>query len=524
MSHLSMKKLSMTMLGAMLAVSLSACGGEATPTTGVGGTGGTATTVLTGTTTTGGEATATGVITGTTGGEATATTATTSTTGGEATATTSTTGGATSTITTTGSTSVTLALPSTCSNLELAYWNPFTGPDGPFMQKLVDQFNAANPNIKVTMTSQADYNTKLATAAASDTLPDVAVINEDQVATQAFNHIIRPIDTVVQQLGYSQSDFPAAAWKLVTVHGSVYAIPLSIVPMTMYYNADLFQQAGLSGPPKTADDFTKDAVALTKGSNHGFVITSGFPITQIFQQLLHQYGGSEFNSDATQATWNSDAGVKALQWMVDAQSKYSAPKLPVDADLNAFKAGQAGMIWNGIWQTTNVTGDAVDFKGMATSVPQIGTQPATWAGMANLALPIHKKGEDTCKDTASAIFIKYVLDNSATWSGAGNIPALNSARNSAALQAMHPQAEIAPSVENPVFPPPIPGVSDALGPLNDAVGAIMASTATDIKATLDSAATRANQILQQNANNYGTDPATSHPATPTPPPATTPTP
>jgi len=89
---------------------------------------------------------------------------------------------------------------------------------------------------------------------------------------------------------------------------------------------------------------------------------------------------------------------------------------------------------------------------------------------------------------------------------------------------MHPQAEIAPSVENPVFPPPIPGVSDALGPLNDAVGAIMAVTATDIKATLDSAATRANQILQQNANNYGTDPATSHPATPTPPPATTPTP
>ena len=27
-------------------------------------------------------------------------------------------------------------------NVELAYWNGFTGGDGPFMQKLVDQFNS----------------------------------------------------------------------------------------------------------------------------------------------------------------------------------------------------------------------------------------------------------------------------------------------------------------------------------------------------------------------------------------------
>jgi len=533
MSRLSTKMFRVMILIAMLSLSLSACGGEATPspTSGVGGTGtGTATTVMTGTT---GEATATTVMTGTTGGLGTATTVMTSTTGGEATATTSTSGGATSTITTTtGATSTitttggtpggTLSLPSTCSSVELAYWNPFTGPDGPFMQKLVDQFNSANPNIKVTMTSQSDYNTKLATAAASDTLPDVAVINEDQIATQSFNHIIRPIDSLVQQMGLSSSSFPAAAWTLDQVHGHTYGIPLSIVPMTMYYNADLFQKAGLSGPPKTADDFAKDAAALTNGATHVFMITSGFPITQIFQQLLHQYGGSEFNADASQATWNSDAGVKALQWMVDAQSKYSAPKLPVDADLNAFKAGQAGIIWNGIWQVTNVTGDAVDFKGMATSVPQIGTQPATWAGMANLSLPMHKKGEDTCKDAAAAVFIKYVLDNSATWAGAGNIPALNSVRNSPQLQAMQPQGAIAPSVENPVFPPPIPGVSDALGPLNDAVGAIMSGTSTDIKGTLDSAVTRANQILKQNHDNYGDDPATSHPATPTPAPTATP--
>jgi multiple sugar transport system substrate-binding protein len=205
--------------------------------------------------------------------------------------------------------------------------------------------------------------------------------------------------------------------------------------------------------------------------------------------------------------------------MVDAQKNYSAPKLPVDADLNAFKAGQVGMIWNGIWQTTNVTGDAVDFAGKATAPPQIGDQPANWAGMALLSLPLHKKGEDQCKDAAAGIFIKYVLDNSVEWSKAGNIPASNKVRASADFQAVQPQAAIAPAVEHPVFPPSVPGVSDAFAPLGDAIGAIMAGTSTDIKGQLDKAADRANQILDQNRSKYGTNPETYNP-----PPAATATP
>jgi len=413
------------------------------------------------------------------------------------------TGGGTGGGTTVGNT---ITLPSDCTNVSLAYWNPFTGPDGPSMGQLVNQFNSSQQQINVKMTSQADYNTKLQTAAASDTLPDVAVINEDQIATQAFNHVIRSEDDVIKQMGISQSDFPEAAWKLAQVAGHTYGIPLSIVPMTMYYNQDLLTKAGVTTPPANDADFQAAAQKLTTGGNNGFMITTGFPVQQIFQQILHQNGGTEFSADGTQATWNSDAGVKTLQWMKDAQGKYSKPKLPVDADLNSFKGGTVGMIWNGIWQATNLTGSAVSFKGMAAAPPQIGAQPAVWAGMALLSLPVHKKGADKCKDTASAMFIQYVLQNSATWAKAGNVPALNSVRNGAEVMAMHPQAELAKAVENPVFPPPIPGVGDAFAPLTDAVAAVMGGTATDIKATLDTAATRSNAILKQNAAKYGTAP------------------
>jgi len=420
-------------------------------------------------------------------------------------------GGATDMTPTTGtgaSGGTSMTLPSDCTNVELSYWNPFTGPDGPFMGQLTDGFNSANKNIKVTMTTQADYYTQIQTAAASDTLPDVAIIHADQIATWAYRNVLRPIDSAVSSMGLTSGDYPKAVWNAGQVAGKRYSIPLDIHPMTMYYNEDALKDAGITAPPKTRDEFEKAAKAVTDKGKKGFLITAGFPVQQIFSMLLNQYGGSWFNEDGTKVTWNSDSGVKALTWLKDAQSKYSEQNLEVDADLAGFKAGNAGMIWNGIWQITNVTGQAVSFAGNATAVPQIGDKMAVWAGSHQLTMPVHKKGADKCKDAAGAMFIKYVVDNSVTWAKAGQIPANNKVRSSAEFKAVEPQASIAPSVESAFFPPPVPGITDAFAPLDDAVGSVMSGKSTDIKKALDDAAGRAQQILDENKGKYTAPPST----------------
>jgi multiple sugar transport system substrate-binding protein len=318
--------------------------------------------------------------------------------------------------------------------------------------------------------------------------------------------MLRPIDNLVTEMGIAASDFPEGVWAAGEVAGKRYAIPLDIHPMTMFYNADLLVEAGIDAAPTTGEEFAAAAAAMTNDTNKGFNITGGFPVQQIFQMLLHQYGGTEFNAEGTEATWNSEAGVQALQWMVDAQKNWSEPNLEVDAELNAFKAGSTGMVWNGIWQTTNVTGEGVEFDGRATAVPQIGPQMAVWAGSHQLTVPV-QANPDPCKDQAAATFIKYMLDNSVTWAKAGQIPASTAVRNSDAFKAVEPQASIAPSVENAFFPPSVPGITDAFGPLGEAVGSIMNGTATDIQQTLDDAAARANEILAQNRETYGDAPA-----------------
>jgi multiple sugar transport system substrate-binding protein len=400
---------------------------------------------------------------------------------------------------------VATAVPADCGNVTLQFWNPFTGPDGPFMGQMVDAFNAEHPEINVTMTSQGEYYTQLTTAAAADTLPDIAIVHLDQIATQAFRHVLRPIDALVATMDIDSSNFPESVWNGGEVAGQRYSIPLDVHPMTMFYNQDLLTAAGINAAPTNREEFEAAAAAMTADGNNGFDLTGGFPVSQIFQMLLVQFGGSAFNADGTEAAWNSDAGVEAMQWMLDAQKNYSAPGLAVDEELNAFKSGTVGMIWNGIWQTTNVTGEGVEFNGQATAVPQIGPSPAVWAGSHQFTLPAHKT-VDPCKDAAAGVFIRYMLDNSVTWAQAGQIPANKAVRESSEFQALGMQAAIAPSIENAVFPPAVPGITDAFGPLDEAVGALMNGTATDIQATLDDAATRAKEILQQNAGTYGTAP------------------
>ena len=310
MASRTKKWLSTIALMGILGTSLAGCGGDNTPTTGA---------VATATTGTTAAATAT---TGTTA--ATATTGTTA-----ATATKGTTAATATTASTGTSTTGGVTMPPGCSAVTVNYWNSFSGADGKQMQKMVDAFNAANPNVQVAANTTnavgSDYDTQLDTAQASGALPDIAIVNEDALATRVFRNTLRPIDTVIKMTGISSSDYPKVAWDTGTVAGKQYGIPLSFVAMTMYYNQDMLTAAGMTTPPTNKADFEKAAAAMTANGKNGFLLTTGFPIQQVFQQLLHQFGGTEFNTDGTKATWNSDAGVQALTWMSKLATSTASP-------------------------------------------------------------------------------------------------------------------------------------------------------------------------------------------------------
>lgn len=394
---------------------------------------------------------------------------------------------------------------------QITYWNGFSGPDGEFMTQMVNTFNQENEQgVVVNMTIQpaSDYYNTVNAASASRTLPDVIQVHLDQVATQAVRGTIRPMDeALLSELGVSADDYPEAVWNGTQYNGERYSLPLDIHPLVMWYNRDAWEAAGLedpSGRVLEAEEYQAALEALSEqgGDAVAWSVTTGFPITWMFEILLHQFGGDRFSEDGTEVAYNSEAGVQALTYLRDAQAAFSRPNLPVDAGVTAFKQGQSATEWNGTWQLPNLTGEGFA-SGWGAPIPNIGGEYAVTAGAHTLALG-NTAAEDPAKTAAAACFIGYLSTNSLEWvSGAGHIPANTAVRESEEFQALEAQASYGAMADAAVFPPSIPGITDALAPLDQAVQAVMAGQQTDIQAALDDAAAQGNQILEQNRQRYG---------------------
>ena len=144
-------------------------------------------------------------------------------------------------------------------NVSVAFWNGFTGGDQAYIKKMVDDFNKATPNVKVTMNvyQWADFFQKVPAAVASGNGPDVGAMHVDDIPTNAARNIIVPIDDVAAALKLSESDFSPIVWQGGVYKGKRYGIPLDTHSLGMYYNKAVLQKAGLDPdkPPQTVDDY-----------------------------------------------------------------------------------------------------------------------------------------------------------------------------------------------------------------------------------------------------------------------------
>lgn len=387
----------------------------------------------------------------------------------------------------------------------LAFWNGFTGGDGAFMKKLVDQFVAEHANIAVTVQTMqwADYYTKLPTAVQSGNGPDVAVMHVDSVATNAARKVIQPLDDVAKALGLSEADFAPVPWKAGIYKGVRYSIPLDVHPLGFFYNKDVMDKAGLDpeNPPLTHDDYMAALDKLKAKGIQGHW-ASPFPFTGglSLQSLVPQFGGSLFNADATKAAWGEEGGVKAFTWWQDLiRNGYSNPKVAQDADFIALQNGQTAFNWNGIW-SINTLAEKKDLKWGVKVLPNIGGKNAAWAGSHQFVLPTQKKADEN-KQTASRVFLNWISQQSIEWAKGGQVPARNSVRESAEFKALTDQAELAKQIDYLVFAPAVPGIADAMAEFDKAVNEITLGM-KDVAMTLNSAADRANKILEANAKKY----------------------
>jgi multiple sugar transport system substrate-binding protein len=392
-------------------------------------------------------------------------------------------------------------------NVTINFWNGWTGGAAPVLvPKLIAEFNKTHKNITVkdVPLQWADITAKMPLAIKAGKGPDVAVAHGDDIATYAAQGLLLNADSIVKSLGYSASDFPAGLLADGTYKGSQYGIPWSVTPLGLYVNKDVLTKAGVDSSAMPTDQASYlQALASLKSKGvqgewvDGYVFTGTFE----FESLVWQFGGQLFNKGVTKATFNSPAGVKALTYMTSLiQKGYSPKDIAQDGDINALIAGKTGFNWNGVWQTTNAALLKTNWE--AVPVPQIGTQKAVWSSSTHWIFP-NNKGQDKNKTAAAATFVQWMNQHSAGWAATGELPAQNTVRNSAALIQKYPALKsFLAELPYAHYETVSPGIGNAEATITTAVNEAVLGKMTP-KAALDASVTKANQLLQQNAAQYG---------------------
>jgi multiple sugar transport system substrate-binding protein len=395
--------------------------------------------------------------------------------------------------------------PAGVEGTSIEMWSPFTGPDGDEMTALADQFSSENPcKITVSHVAQPDYVQKLEAAAAAGQLPAMTAVRAINVGQLAARNVLKPFSAdVMNILGGDAfaSDFPADLWALGEYKGERYSVPLDVNPLVMFYNKDLFEKAGIEPPgkdPWTREQF-EDALKKLEAINVTPVsLGTAFQAAALWQALVRQYGGSLTDPEGKTATYNSDAGVKALEKIKELRDKYTPDISGTgDPEVNVFKQGNVGMTFHGPWWISDLA--KLDFVGFAP-LPTIGDQPATWGGSHQLALTT----DDATAQAAAAVWMRWLSDNSEQWAKAGQVPARTSAREDPNITKIAPPiADILESANTVKILPPVPALEPALWDQFGAViDAYLAGDVTDAKAALDEANAKSQQVMDENVSTF----------------------
>ncbi len=387
--------------------------------------------------------------------------------------------------------------------VELSYWNGFTGGDGPFMKQMVADFMKENPKIKIKANTVewAQYYQRMPAAVTAGKGPDVGVMHLDQLATNAARKIIVPVDDLAEAANLSADDFTEEVWTAAVYQDARYGIPLDVHSLAMYYNTDSFEAAGVTEAPTDEASLTEALDKLKSGKNATpFWMPTRWPAHLMFLSLIWQNGGEPYAEDGTKATFDSDAGVEALTWMRSIVDKgYSPNNVAQDSQYVGFKSNKVDITWDGIWQINDLKSNNSKF-GIAP-IPKIGDTDAVWANSHNFYIS-RQGAADENKLQASKVFINWISEKSADWAQAGMIPARKSVREEAAVTDST-QGPVAEKIDNMRFLPPVPGLGDVQAQtLEIAVADGVLGKQAPAEA-LKSAASKASQLMEENKKKFG---------------------
>ena len=260
--------------------------------------------------------------------------------------------------------------------VEVPFYYPVAvgGPITKIIDGYAADFEKENPGIKLRPIYSGSYQESIAkalTAVKSGEPPVTSILLSTDMFTLIDEDAIVPFDDLIktrEDRDWLKSFYPAFMENSQT-GGKTWGIPFQRSTIVLYYNKDLFKEAGLdpNKPPATWHEMTEYAQKLTKRDASGRVTqwgvqipSSGFPYW-LFQGLAIENGANLMNQAGTEVYYDKPPVVEALQYWVDLVSKDKVhPPGIVEWGTTPkdFFERKVAMIWTTTGNLTNVKNNA----------------------------------------------------------------------------------------------------------------------------------------------------------------------
>ena len=239
--------------------------------------------------------------------------------------------------------------------VKLAVWS--SGAADKF-QKGADEFNKRQDKINFVVEMQSgDYSQYLGAKVASNDLPDMFFLNP-YAQVQQFAATDRIVD--LSEEGFATKIYDSAK-DACSYDGKIYAYPMVLEMLGVYYNQELFEKAGITEVPKTFSQMKEVCEKLQASGITPFAATykDAWTLNHLFSCLqgaaVGDYESWVADMNAGKGSFRNDNSSLEFEFM-DMMKENSGENY-MDADstsgFNAFASGEAAMIVTGEFSLLN---------------------------------------------------------------------------------------------------------------------------------------------------------------------------
>lgn len=295
-------------------------------------------------------------------------------------------------------------------NLEI--WGLFDDSDA--FSEIFEAYRRMNKNVQQIAYKKLTpdtYKRDLIEALASGQGPDIFLIQNTWLPS-FYDKIVPAAPEILTEQKVRAEFVDVVASDFIN-QNKIYAIPLTVDTLGLYYNKDLFNQAGITSPPRNWNEFIDDVKKMTRIDSFGQITQSGAAMgtayninrsTDILNLLMLQnktrmledkQARAVFDQFVQNGNENSFPGESALN-LYTSFAKNSSPfyswNKSMHYSIDAFSEGNLAMMLNYSWHIDTIRSKAPKLNFTVAPVPQIDeAHPVNYPNYWGYAVAKNKK-------------------------------------------------------------------------------------------------------------------------------------